>query len=197
MKLNIFGICELDYSECRAAFNAITLVDVSKSHGIRLRPSQVADKAVENLSLLSPETRERFLMIGAIAAANHYLEAHNARRRAHPRNAEELAKKKEWHERAARSIKAAHAARSEKVKAFDRIVEMLDHHIVNGKPLGDCRRSDLLRAAMENVSKAEDLTVQATLYRQLASMIGDGTVREYRDRAGVVALLTTTFEPTK
>ena len=74
-------------------------------------------------------------------------------------------------------------------------MELLDHHKVNGKALGDCRRADLLRAATENLSSADDLTVQAALYKQLASMIGDGTVREYRDRAGVVALLTTTFEP--
>ena len=36
-----------------------------------------------------------------------------------------------------------------KAKQFDRIVELLDHKPVGAKVLGDCKRSDLLRAAAE------------------------------------------------
>lgn len=187
MKLKI-GHRELEYADCKAVFDAVSLVEVRKLNS-SLRPSQLADPKA--LHKLPQPLRDELTMIGAVLAANAWLWEHWSRQPAR------LALKAEWKKKASERGKQSIARkieRDQKVKAFNRIVEMLDHHDVNGKPLGDCRRGDLLRAATENLSQADDLTVQAALYKQLAGMIGDGTVREYHDRAGVVALLTTTFE---
>lgn len=197
MKLRV-GERELEYTDCKAAFDAVSLVEVRKVRHA-LQKHQIADGAQEAVKRLPLALRDELALLGAITAAECYArEAAKRRVRSLAQSGASSANKDEAREvsRALRSqgIKSAMAGRSAKVKAFDRIVEMLDHHSVNGKPLGDCRRADLLRAATENLSRADDLTVHAALYKQLASMIGDGTVREYRDRAGVVALLTTTFE---
>ena len=71
-----------------------------------------------------------------------------------------------------------------------RVIEHLDTRFIAGKLMGDCRRADLLREAAMLEADANEATLDATLYRQIASMIGDSTVREYNDRAGIVALLT-------
>lgn len=82
----------------------------------------------------------------------------------------------------------------EKAKAFDRIVELLDHLDVNGKVLGDCTRADLLRAAVQLDQQSEDAKVRAAMYRELAAIVGNKTVREASNRGQIVALLTTTFK---
>ncbi len=71
-----------------------------------------------------------------------------------------------------------------------RVIEHLDTRFIMGKMMGDCRRGDLLREASRLEGDANEMTLDATLYRQIASMIGESTVREYNDRAGIVALLT-------
>ena len=81
-----------------------------------------------------------------------------------------------------------------KAKNFDRIVEMLDHKAVGNKLLGDCTRSDLLRAAVAAETLAGEATIEAGFYRLLAGMIGQGTVRQASDRGKIVALLTQTFQ---
>lgn len=86
------------------------------------------------------------------------------------------------------------ASRRNKADAFDKIVEMLDHHSVDGKMLGDCTRADLLREAVRLDDLAGEATMYASLYRQLASMIGKSTVRTANDRGGIVALLNLTFK---
>jgi hypothetical protein len=197
MNLRI-GDSELAYADCKAAFAAVSLVEHRKVRGY-LQKHQIADAALEAVKRLPPALCEELLLLGAITAAEHYArEANNNRLRAIARSGVQASRENSREVsrlRQSDGIKAAMKVRSEKVNAFDRIIEMLDHHNVNGKPLGDCRRADLLRAATENLSRADDLTVNAALYKQLANMIGNGTVREYRDRAGIVALLTTTFEP--
>jgi len=77
--------------------------------------------------------------------------------------------------------------------SFDRIVEMLDHYDVEGKLLGDCTRSDLLRAAALAQGHAGEWAMRASFYKELASIIGKGTVREAANRGQIVGLLTTTF----
>lgn len=84
--------------------------------------------------------------------------------------------------------------RDAKVEAFDRIVEMLDHMKVGNKLLGDCTRADLLRAAVQAQDQAGEWGLRASLYKQLAGMVGTGTVREASNRGQIVALLTTTFK---
>ena len=198
MKLKV-DIRELEYADCKAAFEAISLVEVRKISGYSgLHESHIASSAIDQLKRLPPALRDELMLIGAITASKEYIDECKTQQR---RQWEGTAEGRAWEaaqkakdEKRSRLSRALHEARREKVKAFDRIVELLDHHKVNGKALGDCRRGDLLRAATENLSRADDLTVHAALYKQLAGMIGDGTVREYRDRAGVVALLTTTFE---
>lgn len=85
------------------------------------------------------------------------------------------------------------ALRFAKAKAFSRIVERLDSQIVGDKPLGDCFRGDLLRAAVESETKAGQLTADAALFRQLAALIGAKSVRAFVDRGKVIALLTSTY----
>lgn len=77
-----------------------------------------------------------------------------------------------------------------KAKAFDRLIERLDHQYVGGKLLGDCTRADLLRAA-QNASQGESsLNLDRTLYTELAALLkGDETVREARQRGEVRKLL--------
>lgn len=89
---------------------------------------------------------------------------------------------------------AAYGVVQTKLKAFDRIVEMLDLMEVEGKSLGDCTRGDLLRAAVRAEEAAGEKLLHASFYRELAGMVGNGTVREAQDRGGIVALLTTTFQ---
>lgn len=84
--------------------------------------------------------------------------------------------------------------KAEKARSFDRIVEMLDHLDVNGKVLGDCTRADLLRAAVRLEEQSEDAKVRAAMYRELAKIVGNQTVREASNRGQIVALLTTTFQ---
>lgn len=57
-------------------------------------------------------------------------------------------------------------------KAFKHIVEKLDEHTVDGKKLGDCTRPDLLRAAARLEIEANEMTLDATLYRQFAAYPG-------------------------
>lgn len=198
MKLKI-GLRDLEYADCKSAFESVSLVEVRKTGLYGLHKSQIADAAPELLKELPPSLRDELMLIGAIEAANAYLRECKTRQSKQflgtDAGRKVAAEIREKDEKRSRESRAFHSARRAKIEAFDRIVEMLDHHKVNGKALGDCRRGDLLRAATENVSRADELTVNAALYRQLASMVGDGTVREYRDRAGVVALLTTTFAP--
>ena len=85
--------------------------------------------------------------------------------------------------------------RRAQVKIAKKVIEYLDTRLINGKLLGDCRRADLLREAAMMEAEANEATLDATLYRQLASIIGDRTVREYNDRAGVVALLESRWSP--
>lgn len=79
---------------------------------------------------------------------------------------------------------------TQKARTFDRIVEMLDARTVDGKQLGDCTRADLLREARRLDSEAEEMTLDAELYRELASVIGNQTVRAAAGRDKIVALLT-------
>ena len=71
---------------------------------------------------------------------------------------------------------------------------MLDQTRVGDKILGDCKRADLLRAAVAAETRAKEATIEAGFYRLLAGMIGTGTVREASSRGNIVALLTNTFK---
>lgn len=81
-----------------------------------------------------------------------------------------------------------------KIEAFDKIVEMLDHFKVGDKKLGDCTRSDLLRAARELESQSEEMQTRAAFYKSLADIVGNKTVRDASHRGEIVGLLTTTFK---
>lgn len=90
----------------------------------------------------------------------------------------------------ARHNAVVNASRRQKERAFDRIVEMLDHKLVGDKKLGDCRRTDLLRAAALLEQEAGEMTLDAALYRQLVGVIGDGTVRAAAGLGKIQGLLT-------
>ena len=196
MKLSV-GIREIEYAEGKMIFDAVSDAKAFDVSHYNLREHQIKKDAATALRFLPKALQDELLLIGAIEAASRYAcEYKNRNLNWYSGTAAgkaAAAERKAKDDKRSREARVRHETRAEKVKAFDRIVELLDHHDVNGKPLGDCRRADLLRAATANVMRAEELSVNAALYKQLAGMVGDGTVREYRDRAGVVALLTTTF----
>lgn len=82
-----------------------------------------------------------------------------------------------------------------KARAFDRVVEKLDHERVGDKLLGDCTKADLLRAAVSAEQIAGQMTINAAFYRLMADLVPQGqTVRQSNKRGDIVALLTTTFK---
>lgn len=93
----------------------------------------------------------------------------------------------------ARVSAARQAATREKARLLDRVIEALDARQIGDKRLGDCTRADLLREAYRLDAEAAEMTLDATLYRAIAALIGNATVREYSDRGQVVALLTSRF----
>lgn len=93
-------------------------------------------------------------------------------------------------DKSAASSAKANAEKKAALAFVRRLVEMLDQRIVGDKKLGDCTRADLLREVHRIETEIGELTADAALYRTLAGMIGNKTVREYDDRAGVIGLLT-------
>jgi hypothetical protein len=75
-----------------------------------------------------------------------------------------------------------------KAKLYDRVtkrlyeMEVYVHGIEPGneKPLGDCTRADLLRAA---------LLLPGSYYRELADLVGKGSVRESGNTAAILAVI--------
>lgn len=91
-----------------------------------------------------------------------------------------------------------HKRRVATASAFKHIIEKLDDHTVDGKKLGDCTRPDLLRAAARLEIEANEMTLDATIYRQFAAYPGmlkagtrlrDLSPNERRD-SGMLKLLT-------
>lgn len=143
--------------------------------------SQPSEALLTWISRLPPDLRAEILLLGlnkAISVARS-LNSHHTRRGRSIAIAKGLATNK---------------LRREKVLALDRIVELLDHHDVNGKLFGDCTRPDLLRAAAAAQEQAGELTAWAGIYRAVAGMLGTETVRAFKQRGKIVALLTTTFK---
>lgn len=78
----------------------------------------------------------------------------------------------------------------QKAKAFDKIIERLDYQWVGGKLLRDCTRADLLRAGQNNAGSENKLSINRTLYIELAAFLkGSETVSEARVRGEVRKLL--------
>lgn len=164
----------------------------------RISHGPKADRVRVLTALLSRDDmnlREELLIIGFSVYCRRYWKTH--KRAPATRSAKEKAMAKlnqAWRYKMHDEICAKAEAESRKAAAFDRIVESLDHLRVDGKVLGDCCRSDLLKAAAKLERAAGEITVHAALYRQIAKIIGSGTVREASDRGKIVALLTTTFK---
>lgn len=99
------------------------------------------------------------------------------------------------HDRA-RSKKTTERAQANRTKAklLDRVVEALDTRRVGDKQLGDATRADLLREAYRLDEVAAEATLDGALYRELAALIGDQTVRAFAGRGQVVALLTSRWK---
>ena len=91
-------------------------------------------------------------------------------------------------------VQARHATLVKKAVAFDHIVSQMDDMLVYGKPLSDCTKSDLLKAASQSDVAANKSTFNGVFYRQLAGILENGeTVRESNHRNEIVALLSHTY----
>jgi len=78
-----------------------------------------------------------------------------------------------------------------KAQQFDHIVSLLDTWNVGGKSLGDCTKSDLLSAAVQDRHTAEILRTNTEVYYAIAGiLVGNETVRQSKNRRGVIDALS-------
>lgn len=143
-----------------------------------------------------PDLENILLLVGWRVLCRYYWRT--ARKSAPPSEKAEVRSlrrriQKREYERWRAEDEAERQATEQKVAAFDKMVEMLDHLTVGNKALGDCSRADLVREATRIQGMSEELSVRAAFYMRLSRMIGSGTVREAQDRAKIVGLITTTF----
>lgn len=77
----------------------------------------------------------------------------------------------------------------QRVEVGSAVVEMLDKLLVNGKPLGDCTRQELLSEADAATGRASALSEHAAWLRKLAEIVGPNETVRIANREAVVAVL--------
>ena len=75
------------------------------------------------------------------------------------------------------------------------VLSNLDTHYINGKQLGDCTRTDLLKEASRLDGVMARASIDAGFYRALAEVVGDKTVRSLTGNDKIRGLLTSRFGP--